>query len=224
VENVLAESHAIVQQRQQQQQQQQQIFHQHMIESQSSITSTSSIQTVLHQSVILNSQWKSASNNSLDCDKPQNGTIISQHQEQQQQQYQQQQQSTLSTNSNGSTISFATDVLSTVNLRHPLEPINSLLEHINATTSTSTATITTLGSSISGSGVGIVSGASAMSGEGVLNIGDVADLLHPQHAIITGGRSQEGCPLIIFPDNNNFNSLEEVDYQKLILYLTSVPS
>ncbi|TMW39443.1 hypothetical protein DOY81_015477, partial [Sarcophaga bullata] len=63
-----------------------------------------------------------------------------------------------------------------------------------------------------------------MSSEGVLNIGDVADLLHPQHAIITGGRSQEGCPLIIFPDNNNFNTLEEVDYQKLILYLTSVPS
>ncbi|XP_037929006.1 guanine nucleotide exchange factor DBS-like, partial [Teleopsis dalmanni] len=38
------------------------------------------------------------------------------------------------------------------------------------------------------------------------------------------GRSQEGCPLIIFPDNNNFLSLEDADYQKLILYLTSVPS
>ncbi|XP_037904772.1 guanine nucleotide exchange factor DBS isoform X5 [Hermetia illucens] len=62
------------------------------------------------------------------------------------------------------------------------------------------------------------------SAEEALNIADVADLLHPQHAIITGGKSPAGCPLIIFPDNNNFHLLEDADYQKLILYLTSVPS
>ncbi|XP_034653766.1 guanine nucleotide exchange factor DBS isoform X2 [Drosophila subobscura] len=93
---------------------------------------------------------------------------------------------------------YATDALSS---QHPPELINSLVEHINSAQLTA-----------------------AMTGEGVLNIADVADLLHPQHAIITGGRSQEGCPLIIFPDNNNFNLLEEADYQKLILYLSSVPS
>lgn len=59
--------------------------------------------------------------------------------------------------------------------------------------------------------------------EEALNIGDVADLLHPQYAIITGGRSREGCPLITFPDHNNFHGMTEHDYEKLISYLTSVP-
>lgn len=59
--------------------------------------------------------------------------------------------------------------------------------------------------------------------EETLSIGDVADLLHPQYAIITGGRSREGCPIITFPDHNNFHLLSEHDYEKLITYLTSVP-
>ncbi|XP_065166036.1 guanine nucleotide exchange factor DBS-like isoform X2 [Atheta coriaria] len=57
-----------------------------------------------------------------------------------------------------------------------------------------------------------------------LCVDDVADLLHPQFAIITGGRSKDGCPLITFPDQNNFNLLSEVDYQRLMLYMISVPS
>lgn len=60
--------------------------------------------------------------------------------------------------------------------------------------------------------------------EEALSIGDVADLLHPQYAIITGGRSREGCPIITFPDHNNFHLLTEHDYEKLISYLTSVPT
>lgn len=60
--------------------------------------------------------------------------------------------------------------------------------------------------------------------EEALSIGDVADLLHPQYAIITGGRSREGCPIITFPDHNNFHLLSEHDYEKLISYLTSVPT
>lgn len=60
--------------------------------------------------------------------------------------------------------------------------------------------------------------------EETLGIADVADLLHPQYAIITGGRSNDGCSLITFPDHNNFHALIDSDYQKLILYLTSVPS
>ncbi|KAM7344260.1 guanine nucleotide exchange factor DBS isoform 6-T10 [Cochliomyia hominivorax] len=168
------------QQRQQQQQQtpqHQQVINHQMLESQCSINSTTSIQTVLQQSVIHNSPKHNGSISML------------------------QQQSVISTNSNTSinsqqNISYAIEALPG-SLRHVSGSVNSLLEHIAPAT---------------------------MSSEGVLNIGDVADLLHPQHAIITGGRSQEGCPLIIFPDNNNFNTLEEVDYQKLILYLTSVPS
>ncbi|KAL9912855.1 guanine nucleotide exchange factor DBS isoform 10-T12 [Glossina fuscipes fuscipes] len=116
-----------------------------------------------------------------------------------QQQQQHQQQTVINSNSNSlnnsQIITYAIEALP--GLRHPSDSVNSLLEHIAPAN---------------------------MSSEGVLNIADVADLLHPQHAIITGGRSQEGCPLIIFPDNNNFATLEEVDYQKLILYLTSVPS
>lgn len=61
-------------------------------------------------------------------------------------------------------------------------------------------------------------------GEESLSIGDVADLLHPQYAIITGGRSREGCPIITFPDHNNFHLLTEHDYEKLISYLTAVPT
>lgn len=63
----------------------------------------------------------------------------------------------------------------------------------------------------------------ASIGEEALNIGDVADLMHPQYAIITGGRSREGCPIITFPDHNNFHMLNERDYEKLISYLTAVP-
>ncbi|XP_052896254.1 guanine nucleotide exchange factor DBS isoform X2 [Anopheles moucheti] len=68
------------------------------------------------------------------------------------------------------------------------------------------------------------SAVSVSSAEEPLSVGDVADLLHPQYAIITGGRSKDGCPLITFPDYNNFQNLTDLEYQKLMLYLTSVPS
>ncbi|GLH15336.1 Uncharacterized protein GBIM_19803 [Gryllus bimaculatus] len=57
-----------------------------------------------------------------------------------------------------------------------------------------------------------------------LAVRDVVDLLHAQFAIITGGKSREGCPIITFPDLGNFCSLGDEEYQRLILYLTSVPS
>ncbi|KAL1123668.1 hypothetical protein AAG570_002744, partial [Ranatra chinensis] len=41
---------------------------------------------------------------------------------------------------------------------------------------------------------------------------------------ILGGKSHEGYPLITLPDTNNFSDLQDRDYQKLMLYLTSVPS
>lgn len=81
-----------------------------------------------------------------------------------------QQQSVISTNSNSSinsqNISYAVEALPGI-LRHVSGSVNSLLEHIAPAT---------------------------MSSEGVLNIGDVADLLHPQHAIITGERIVQYAP------------------------------
>jgi pleckstrin homology domain-containing family G member 4 len=66
---------------------------------------------------------------------------------------------------------------------------------------------------------------SVSSAEEPLHIADVADLLHPQYAVITGGRSMDtGSPLITFPDNNNFHLLTDRDYQRLIQYLTGVTS
>ena len=66
---------------------------------------------------------------------------------------------------------------------------------------------------------------SVSSAEEPLHIADVADLLHPQYAIITGGRSMDtGSPLITFPDHNNFHLLNDRDYQRLIQYLIGVTS
>ncbi|KAG5677173.1 hypothetical protein PVAND_006954 [Polypedilum vanderplanki] len=64
---------------------------------------------------------------------------------------------------------------------------------------------------------------SISSAEEPLHISDVADLLHPQYAIITGGRSSlEGSPIIQFPDHNSFHLLSDRDYQRLIQYLVGV--
>lgn len=66
---------------------------------------------------------------------------------------------------------------------------------------------------------------SSSSAEEPLHVADVADLLHPQYAIITGGRSMDtGSPLITFPDHNNFHQLMEREYQRLIQYLIGVTS
>lgn len=66
---------------------------------------------------------------------------------------------------------------------------------------------------------------SVSSAEELLFIADVAELLHPQYAIITGGRSMDtGSPLITFPDHNNFHMLTDRDYQRLTQYLIGVTS
>ncbi|XP_053642336.2 guanine nucleotide exchange factor DBS isoform X4 [Cherax quadricarinatus] len=57
-----------------------------------------------------------------------------------------------------------------------------------------------------------------------LSVRDVSELLHAQYAIITGGKSREGCPILTFPDRGNFAQLADEEYRKLIIYLTSVPS
>lgn len=53
---------------------------------------------------------------------------------------------------------------------------------------------------------------------------DVLNLLQSQYAIITGGKTKDSCPIITFPDNNNFQNMTDIEYQRLMMYLTSVPS
>lgn len=138
--------------------------HQHLFQHQTSVTSSASVQTVLHQSVYNMSSSQFNDNSSTSSFPIQNNV-----------------------NSSGSTSSLMTN--------------NSLQQHNHLSMASNLSIV-----------------------EAGLSIGDVADLLHPQYAIITGGRSREGCSLITFPDHNNFHTLGDNDYKKLILYLTSVPA
>ncbi|XP_058124508.1 guanine nucleotide exchange factor DBS [Anopheles ziemanni] len=113
--------------------------------------------------------------------------------------------------------------------------VNKLIEnvcqngnHFNLNTFGSCSSLITTNGHVSAPGSttreNMNSGVSVSSAEEPLSVADVAELLHPQYAIITGGRSKDGCPLITFPDYNNFQNLTDLEYQKLILYLTTVPS
>ncbi|XP_076323895.1 guanine nucleotide exchange factor DBS isoform X2 [Tachypleus tridentatus] len=55
-----------------------------------------------------------------------------------------------------------------------------------------------------------------------LKVREVGELLHAKYAIVTGGRTQEGWPIITFPDIGLFCNLYDDDYRKLMLFLTSV--
>ncbi|XP_015927368.1 guanine nucleotide exchange factor DBS isoform X2 [Parasteatoda tepidariorum] len=57
-----------------------------------------------------------------------------------------------------------------------------------------------------------------------LCVQDVAYLLQNRYAIITGGKSLEGFPIITFPDSSvEFLNLSDDEYKKLMLFLTGVP-
>lgn len=58
----------------------------------------------------------------------------------------------------------------------------------------------------------------------VFAVKDLMDLLQSQFVIYTGGKAKDGCPIVTFPDNINFHMLSDSDYERLILYLTSVLS
>lgn len=146
--------------------------HQHIFQHQSSVSSTTSVQTVYQQNILHNSTSNGVSSPMLPA-------------------------------GNASTTTSFNYANGSVNGDNNTGSINSLL---------SNAILHQMSTS---SNVSVADEA--------LNIGDVADLLHPQYAIITGGRSREGCPIISFPDHNNFHGLTDHDYEKLITYLTSVP-
>ncbi|GIX92816.1 hypothetical protein CEXT_605722 [Caerostris extrusa] len=58
-----------------------------------------------------------------------------------------------------------------------------------------------------------------------LCVQDVAHLLQNKYAVITGGKTLDGFPIITFPDSTvEFLNLSEDEFKKLMLFLTSVPS
>ncbi|XP_043093644.1 guanine nucleotide exchange factor DBS isoform X9 [Puntigrus tetrazona] len=53
---------------------------------------------------------------------------------------------------------------------------------------------------------------------------DISPDLRKQFAFLSGGRGQNGSPIIIFPEYPTFGELEEQEFQNVLTYLTSVPS
>lgn len=194
--------------------------HQQIFQHQSSVSSTTSVQTVFHQSVyqsnngdgcgsasFTNDYYPSASHNTNNIRASSNnqmillGTSSSMHQT----------ANGIVPTTNPSTVS-SMQSLPTNNASHQRPP---QLGSMSSLTSNCANQMFQQHMVSQSPNVSI--------SEETLSIGDVADLLHPQYAIITGGRSREGCPIIMFPDHNNFHLLSEHDYEKLITYLTSVP-
>ncbi|KAE8748668.1 hypothetical protein FOCC_FOCC004681 [Frankliniella occidentalis] len=72
-------------------------------------------------------------------------------------------------------------------------------------------------------GQGLVHGGVGAGGGG-LTVQDVAALLRTQFAVMTGGRTRDGQPIVTFPGSGAQAVLSDQDFQRLALYLTSVPS
>ncbi|XP_053867187.1 guanine nucleotide exchange factor DBS isoform X3 [Malaclemys terrapin pileata] len=53
---------------------------------------------------------------------------------------------------------------------------------------------------------------------------DIEDQLKKQFAFLSGGRGEDGCPVITFPDYPAFSEIPEKEFQNVLTYLTSIPS
>ncbi|XP_063999793.1 guanine nucleotide exchange factor DBS isoform X11 [Pogoniulus pusillus] len=53
---------------------------------------------------------------------------------------------------------------------------------------------------------------------------DIQDQLKKQFAYLSGGRGEDGCPVITFPDYPAFSEIPEKEFQNVLTYLTSIPS
>ncbi|XP_008068879.1 probable guanine nucleotide exchange factor MCF2L2 [Carlito syrichta] len=53
---------------------------------------------------------------------------------------------------------------------------------------------------------------------------DIIEQLHRQFAILSGGRSEDGAPIITFPEFAGFKHIPEEDFLNVMTYLTSIPS
>lgn len=177
--------------------------HQHIFQHQSSVTSTTSVQTVFHQSA----QQTNGDSNSNSSNSTNDSSLNSAG------------QMLLLGNASNTTASLAngnSGVSINGNSVHGIQSSSRPIQMGNNNLMANGGVDTMQPQQLSHS-------STVSMAEEALNIGDVADLLHPQYTIITGGRSREGCPLITFPDHNNFHLLSEHDYEKLISYITSVP-
>ncbi|XP_075859723.1 putative guanine nucleotide exchange factor MCF2L2 isoform X1 [Microcebus murinus] len=53
---------------------------------------------------------------------------------------------------------------------------------------------------------------------------DIIEQLHRQFAILSGGRREDGAPIITFPEFAGFKHIPEEDFLNVMTYLTSIPS
>ncbi|XP_069753200.1 guanine nucleotide exchange factor DBS [Narcine bancroftii] len=53
---------------------------------------------------------------------------------------------------------------------------------------------------------------------------DIIEQLHKQFAILSGGRSRDGAPIITFPEHTGFGDLSDDEFLNVVTYLTSIPS
>ncbi|XP_055501353.1 guanine nucleotide exchange factor DBS isoform X2 [Leucoraja erinacea] len=53
---------------------------------------------------------------------------------------------------------------------------------------------------------------------------DIIEQLHKQFAILSGGRSRDGAPIITFSEHATFGDLSDEDFLNVVTYLTSIPS
>ncbi|TRY97084.1 hypothetical protein DNTS_027276, partial [Danionella cerebrum] len=53
---------------------------------------------------------------------------------------------------------------------------------------------------------------------------DIITELKKQFAFLSGGRGQDGSPIIIFPEYPSFCEIEDIEFRNVLTYLTSIPS
>ncbi|XP_075997760.1 guanine nucleotide exchange factor DBS isoform X2 [Genypterus blacodes] len=53
---------------------------------------------------------------------------------------------------------------------------------------------------------------------------DVIEQLHRQFALLSGGRGEDGAPIITFPEYSGFSDVPDEDFLNVVTYLTSIPS
>ncbi|XP_048460265.1 guanine nucleotide exchange factor DBS [Rhincodon typus] len=53
---------------------------------------------------------------------------------------------------------------------------------------------------------------------------DIVEQLQKQFAILSGGRSRDGAPIITFPEHSTFGDLSDEEFLNVVTYLTSIPS
>lgn len=52
---------------------------------------------------------------------------------------------------------------------------------------------------------------------------DIQEQLKKRFAYLSGGRGQDGSPVITFPDYPAFSEIPDKEFQNVMTYLTSIP-